>query len=145
MSTRTLVRDRIVGEFNAMRNAQSGRVNVFDTDTHWLLDTETKRSATYCVVVTDEVRTASTLENDTYAMSGVVIIYAYDTTDTRAKLDLMIEDALDVLRLAFRALPGTIQRALVESVQVSEGSTAEGDWTQAVVRWSAVHERAFVV
>lgn len=144
-SVRTVVRDKIVTEFTAMQTGQNGRVVEFDVNTKWLTDTETKRGATYCVVVTEESRAAHNLLSDIYTMSGVVVIYAYDTADARAKLDLMIEDAIDVLRRAFRALQGTITRAMLDGIQVSEGGTAEGDWPQAVVRWNVLHTRPVLV
>lgn len=145
MSTRTVVRDRIVKEFETVQAARSGRVPEFDISLRWLSETETKRSATYCVIVTDEQRNAQTLQDDAYQLSGAVVLYAKDTTDARAKMDLMIEDALDVLRRAFQALQGVIEKAAVESVTTTEASTAEADCPQAVVRWSAVHRRAVMV
>lgn len=145
MSMRTIVRDRIVAEFETMREARSGRVPEFDIGLRWLTEMETKRAATYCVVVTDEQRTSHTLQDDTYQLSGAVVLYAHDTTDARAHMDLMIEDAIQVLRRAFQALTVMIQKAGVESVTTTEASTAEADWPQAVIRWSAVHRRAVMV
>lgn len=145
MSTRTLVRDRIVQEFQALKQSGVGRVPEFDISLRWLTETETKRAGTYCVIVTDEQRSGQTLQADAYQLSGAVVLYAQDTKDARAKMDLMIEDALEVLRRAFQALSGTIQKAAVESVTTTEASTAEGDWPQAVIRWSAVHRRAVMV
>lgn len=142
MSVRTVVRDAIVARFEAMLSSQAGRVPLFDVKKNWLLDTEVKRQATYCVVVTDEARSPNTLSSDFYSLSGVVVIYAFDTADPRAKLDLMIEDTIDVLREVFRSMTGQVQRAMVDGVQATEGSTAEGDWPQAVVRWTAIHTRA---
>ena len=145
MSTRTVVRDRIVAEFETMQAARSGLVPEFDISLRWLTETETKRAGTYCVIVTDEQRTSQTLQHDAYQLSGAVVSYAQDTKDARAKMDLMIEDALAVLRRAFQALTGVLQKASVESVTTTEASTAEGDWPQAVIRWSAVHRRAVMV
>jgi|CXWL01.1.fsa_nt_gi hypothetical protein len=145
MSTRTVVRDRIVAEFETMKEARSGRVTEFDVSLRWLTETETKRGGTYCVIVTDEQRTSQTLRDDAYQLSGAVVLYAQDSKDARAKMDLMIEDALDVLRRAFQSLQGEIQKAAVESITTTEASTAEGDWPQAVIRWSAVHRRAVMV
>lgn len=142
MSVRTVVRDAIVAKFTAMQSTQAGRVQVFEVSKNWLLDTESKRQATYCVVVTDESRSPNTHSSDFYSLSGVVVIYAFDTADPRAKLDLMIEDAIDVLREAFRSLAGQVTRAMIDVVQATEGSTAEGNWPQAVVRWTAIHTRA---
>lgn len=144
MSVRTTVRNKIVTVFQAMKDDQSGRVQQFDVRVKWLTDQETSGSSTYCVVVTDEVRTGFTLDSDQYELSGVLVIYAYDTKDARAKLDQMIEDAIDVLRTAFRGLVNTVHRAAIETITVSEGSTAEGDWPQAVIRWKAQHIRVGV-
>jgi hypothetical protein len=60
-------------------------------------------------------------------------------------MDLMIEDAIEVLRRAFQALSGVIERAMVESVTTTEASTAEADWPQAVIRWTALHRREAMV
>lgn len=144
MSVRTVVRDAIVQEFEAMQTGQNGRVVDFDISTRWLIDTETKRKATYCVVVTEESRGSHSLHEDLYTMVGLIILYAHDTTDPRAKLDLMIEDAIDAIRRGLRNVQG-VTRAMIESIQTSEGSTAEGDWPQAVVRWQVQHPRAGVV
>lgn len=145
MSTRTLIRDRIVDEFDRLKTSASGRVPEFDISLRWLTETETKRASTYCVIVTDEQRNAHTLQDDTYQLSGAVVLYAHETTDARAKLDLMIEDAIEVLRRAFQAMPDKLQKANVESITATEASTAEGDWPQAVIRWNATHTRPVIV
>ena len=141
MSHRTQIRDEIVNEFGKLKATEAGRVSDFDISTIWLTETETKQACTYCVIVTDEERTAGTLENDIYQLTGKVVLYAYDTKDARAKLDLMIEDAIDVLRRAFGAVGSWLQMAHPESVTTSEGSSIEGDWPQAVIRWTATHRR----
>jgi hypothetical protein len=146
MSTRTIVRDQIATQFLVLKETAAGRVAEFDISLRWLNMDETKRASTYCIVVTDEQRNASTLLHDEYELRGVVVLYAYDTTDARAHLDLMIEDTLDVLRRAFRLIQTeNIFRALIESITVSEASTAEDAWPQAVVRWTAIHHRAVLV
>lgn len=145
MSPRTMVRDRIASEFQVLREAESGRVPEFEVSLRWLSPEETKRASTYCVIVTDETRTAATLKVDNYQMTGAVVLYANDTRDARAKMDLMIEDAIEVLRRAFQALSGVIERAMVESVTTTEASTAEADWPQAVIRWTALHRREAMV
>lgn len=141
MSTRTVVRDRIVAEFQVLKENESGRVQEFDVSVRWLAPDETKRAATYCVVVTDESLSPDTQQSDEYELTGVLVLYAHDTKDARAKLDLMIEDALDVLRRSFRRLNGTIRGASIESITTTEASKAEDDWPQAVMRWKATHER----
>lgn len=145
MSARTVIRDRIMDEFRRLRDSGSARVMDFELSFRWLTETETKRAATYCVIVTDETRNAQTLQNDAYQLTGAVVLYAHDATDARAKLDGMIEDAIEVLRRAFQALQGTVQKAAVDSVTTTEASTAEGDWPQAVIRWSGIHRRAVMV
>lgn len=47
MSTRTVVRDRIVAEFQVLKENESGRVQEFDVSVRWLAPDETKRAATY--------------------------------------------------------------------------------------------------
>lgn len=141
MSDRTVIRDLIVSEMNVLKNSGAGRVPEFDVSLRFLTQEETKRASTYCVIVTDETRSASTMQDDTYQLNGAVVIYAHDTSDARAKLDLMIEDALDVLRRAFQAIRGTFLKLAVDSITTSEASTVEGDWPQAVIRWSGVHHR----
>lgn len=140
-SVRTIIRDRLVDEFEARRDAQAGRVTDFDISLRWLSETEVKRASTYCVVMTDEQRSSQTMQDDEYRLTGVIILYANDSKDSRSKLDDMIEDAMDVLRLTLRALLGTIQSGAIDSVTTTEASTAEGDWTQAVIRWSGIHRR----
>lgn len=142
MSNRTIIRDSIMTEFDNLKKSQSGRVREFDTSPRWITQEETKRSSTYCVIVTDESRTSFTQEHDTYQLSGAVILYANDATDPRAKLDLMIEDAIDVLRRAFEGLRDTFFKAALDSITTTESSTAEGDWPQAVIRWNGTHTRA---
>jgi hypothetical protein len=144
-SVRTIIRDRIVAEFLVLAENGSGRVPEFDVSLRWLSPDETKRAATYCVIVTDESRAGQTLEQDAYQVSGAVVLYAHDTKDARGKMDLMIEDAIEVLRQAFRVLTGVIQTAVVESVTTTEASTAEQEWPQAVIRWTALHRRAVMV
>jgi hypothetical protein len=144
-SVRTIIRDRIVEEFHIVKNSQSGQVQEFDIELRWLSPEETTRSSTYCVIVTDETRSGQTLEHDAYQLTGAVVLYAKDTSDARAKLDLMIEDAINVLRRAFQALKDTFQKAALETITTSEASTAEGDWPQAVIRWSGVHRRPVIV
>jgi hypothetical protein len=134
-----------MAEFTALKARASGRVKEFDISPRFLTQEETKRGSTYCVIVTDETRGGHSLDKDTYTLSGAVIIYANDTTDPRAKLDLMIEDAIDVLRRAFEALTNTFMKAVVDSIQTTESSTAEGDWPQAVIRWNGIHRRAVMV
>jgi hypothetical protein len=145
MSVRTTIRDRIVQEFAVMQQAESGRVPEFDISLRWLTVDEGKRAATYCVLVTDETRNAGTLQYDDYELVGAVVLYAHETRDPRGKLDLMIEDALEVLRRAFRGLEQAIERAMVEEIKTTESSTAEGEWPQAVIRWRALHRRAVMV
>lgn len=145
MSVRTTIRDRIVQEFAVLKEAESGRVPEFDISLRWLSAEETKRAATYCVLVTDETVTAATLAHDNYELTGAVVLYASDTRDPRGKLDLMIEDALEVLRRALTGLRGVIERAMVEDVKTTESSTAEGEWPQAVIRWKALHRREVMV
>lgn len=145
MSIRTVVRDRIASEFAVLFNLESGRVPEFDISLRWLGADETKRASTYCVIVTDETRTAGTLTHDNFLLMGAVVLYAHDTRDPRAKLDLMIEDALEALRRSFRSLGALIERASVEEVKTSEASSAEGEWPQAVIRWTALHRREVMV
>lgn len=140
-----MVRDGIVAEFETMQAAGSGRVQEFDISLRWLTETETKRASTYCIIVTDEQRTSHTLHDDAYQLSGVIVLYAQDTRDARAKIDLMLEDAIEVLRRAFHGMASVLQKASVESITTSEGSTAEAYWTQGVIRWSGVHRRAVMV
>lgn len=144
-SPRTIIRDGIVTEFETLEKSESGRVPVFDVSLRWLTETETKRQATYCVVVTDESRAAATMQHDDYELTGKVVLYANDQKDARAKLDLMIEDALDVLRRAFRAMQGLVQKATIEDITTTEATNIEGDWPQAVIRWTAIHRRAGMV
>lgn len=145
ISPRTIIRDRIVSEFQIMQENESGTVPEFEISLRWLSPEETKRASTYCVIVTDETRTAGTLKVDNYQLAGAVVLYAHDTRDARAKLDLMIEDTLAVLRRAFQALSGVIERAMVDSVTTTEASTAEDQWPQAVIRWTALHRREVMV
>lgn len=140
-SPRTIIRDRIVAEFTILKNNGSGQVPEFDISLKFLTQEETKRASTYCVIVTDETRTASTMEDDQYQLTGLVVLYAHDTSDARAKLDLMIEDTLDVLRRVFQSIRGTFLKLSIDSVTTSEASTLEGDWPQAVIRWSGIHHR----
>lgn len=144
-SVRTLIRDRIVAEFAVLRESGSARVPEFEVSLRWLSPDETKRQASYCVVVTDESRAGQTQQQDLYLLSGVVVLYAHDTSDARAKMDDMIEDAVEVLRRAFQVLAGVIQHASVDSVTTTEASPAEKDWPQAVIRWTARHRRAVMV
>lgn len=132
-------------EFATLKSSQSGRVKDFDTSPRWLMDIETRRNCTYCVIVTDEQRSTQTQMEDAYQIAGVIVIYAHDTLDSRATLDLMIEDAIAVLRRAFLSLTGEIQNASVDSITTSEASSAEGDWPQAVIRWICIHQRAGMV
>lgn len=145
MSTRTLVRDRIAAEFHVLQESEAGRVPTFDVSLRWLSPDETKRASTYCIVVTDETRTSQTLMDDAYELTGALVLYAYDKNDARAKLDLMIEDAIDVLRRAWQSLRGTLQEAMLDTINTSEASTAEDSMPQAVIRWKAVHRRAVMV
>jgi hypothetical protein len=142
MSTRTIIRDHIVAEFNVMKDTRSGRVPEFDISLRWLAETETKRSSTYCIIITDENMKLQTQQDDAYELMGAVVLWANDTTDARAKLDLMIEDAFAVLRRAFLALRGVIQSPAVQSVTTTEASTADDVWAQAVIRWMCIHQRA---
>lgn len=144
-SVRTIVRDRIIAEFTTLKDNQSGRVPAFDISARWLSPDETKRQATYCVIVTDESRSPQTLQDDMYDMTVVLVLYANDTTDARAKLDSMIDDAIDVLRRAFRALGEVVQRAHIDVITTTEASNAEDDWPQAVIRWTVVHQRQGMV
>lgn len=145
MSTRTLVRNTLLSELHAMKNAGTGRVPMFQISRNWLSHEQTTRNNTYCVVMTDETRNAQTLQDDTYQMTGIVVMYAHDTQDARAVLDLMIEDAIDILRQALKSLIGVIQKGSIESITTTEASTAEGYSAQAVIRWSGVHRRPVVV
>lgn len=146
MSTRTVIRDRILSEFQTLSKSGAGRVPAFETSPRWLSVDETKRASTYCVVVTDETPRKQTHQHDLYELTGVVVIYANDTKDARAKLDLMIEDAIEVLRRAFEALrQGYILSASIDTVTTTEASTAEDDWPQAVIRWTATHHRPGMV
>lgn len=128
-----------------MQQNESGTVPEFEISLRWLSPEETKRASTYCVVVTDESRKAGTHQQDEYELSGKVVLYANDQKDARAKLDLMIEDALEVLRRAFRAMQGLVQKATIEEITTTEATNIEGDWPQAVIRWTAIHRRAGMV
>ena len=145
MSTRTLVRDVIVQEFDTMKRTGSGTIPAFEVSQNWLTETEAKQSATYCVVVTDETRLPSQLDSDQYELAGAIVIYARDTNDVRAKLDSMIEDALAVVRRSLQSMQPTIERARIDTVSTSEATTAEGPLAQAVIRFTIVHRRAIVL
>lgn len=142
MSNRTVIRDRIIQELRNLKTDDSGfGMEDFDVDTRWLTQEETKRKSTYCIVVTDETRSAHSLQHDEYEMNGVIVIYANDTRDARAKLDAMVECAYSALYQAFKGLKDIFFKASAQNFTTSEGSTAEGHWPQAVVRWSATHRR----
>lgn len=145
MSPRTVIRDRILSEFQVLKKNGAGRVPEFETSPRWLSPDETKRASTYCVVVTDESRQSHTQEVDVYELTGALVLYAHDTTDSRAKLDLMIEDAIDVLRRAFRSIGNAIQQAHVDTITTTEASNAEDNWPQAVIRWTVAHRRGGMV
>lgn len=145
MSHRTQIRDAIIQEFNNLRLARSGRVPEFEISTSWLTETETKRVTTYCVIITDESRGELSLAEDAFEMTGAVVLYAMDSADPRGKLDLMIEDAIEVLRRAMSASRSYLQNAKLDSITTSESSTVEGFWTQAVIRWMATHRRAVML
>lgn len=145
-SPRTVIRDRIISEFQVLGKSGAGRVPEFETSPRWLSVDETKRASTYCVVVTDETPQKQTHQHDLYELTGVVVLYANDTKDARAKLDLMIEDAIEVLRRAFESLrQAYILTASIETVTTTEASTAEDDWPQAVIRWTVRHRREGMV
>lgn len=145
-STRTIVRDAIVAEFTAMKTAGQARVPEFDIRTRWLNEQETKQLSTYCIVATDETRAPQTQRHDNYDLTAVVVIYAHDAVDPRAKLDAMIEDAIGAVLQAARNLKEWVWKLVLDEITADEGTTAAGPWAQAVLRWTVSHRRtAFAV
>lgn len=142
-SARTVVRDALVTGFENLKKAAAGRVKDIAVSLRYLTEQETKQASTVCVVVTDEQRNAQTQRHDSYDMTAVVVLYAHDTKDPRAKLDLMIEDAIDTVLLAADGLRQgqTIWKCSLESITADEATTAAGPWAQAVLRWTVAHRR----
>lgn len=141
MSVRTIIRDAVLAQFAALKTSGGGRVKEFAFSPRYLSAEEARTSTTYCVVVTDESRTPHTLSLDAWDATLLCILYAYDTKDPRAKLDLCIEDAIEqVLRvgLAMKAQAWTVR---LDEISTDEGTTAAGPWAQAILRWSVGHRR----
>lgn len=144
-SVLTIVRDHIIAEFERRKSDEFGRVREFEISPVWLSETENTRSSVYCVVISGETRQPGTMNDDLWEMRGKVIVWAHDTRDAQAKCNEMIEDALDVLRMAFKTLIGTIESARYDDWDGPEPTTMMADWAQAVIPWSCKHRRAGIL
>lgn len=145
MSPITVIRNRIVQEFETLRRTEAGRVPQFDVKLVWLSEIETNRTSTYCVVVSGETRDTQTHAHDIWTIHGKIVVWAHDPQDASEKVYEMIEDAQEVLRRAFQDLRGTIQSARADEWNGPERTTTSQKWAQAVIPWSCTHQRAGMV
>jgi hypothetical protein len=146
-SVRTIVRDAVAAQCDALKQVEGDNTPKYETSLRWLTIDEIKQSGTVCIVVTDEQRAPSSQQRDDYAMQVVTVCYARDADDPRAKLDEMIEDAIRMVLLAAEQLKQTrtIWKAVLDQLATDEGTTAAGPWAQAVLRWSCSHQRQAVL
>lgn len=141
MSLRTVLRDAVIAQLATLKATGSARVKDFGTSPRYLSAEEARNSTTYCVVVTDETRSTQTLERDAWDATLLVVIYAYDTKDPRAKLDDCIEDGIEQVLRVGASLKDSVWTVHLNEITTDEGTTAAGPWAQAVLRWSVGHRR----
>lgn len=142
VSTRTLVRDAVMGALSARRETVGPRLPVYDVVPNFLAIEECKRFPTYCVVVTDEIPQPFTQEQREYQLTVVVVCYARHESDVRAVLDAAIEDVYDTMLIVQRSLQGMAWKLVLESLTTDDGATATKPHAQAVQRWTCSHGRA---
>jgi hypothetical protein len=143
-SPRTILRDACIEQLLARKNQSSARVKSFAVSPRYLTEQETKQANTYCVLVTDEQLQDFTHQTRDASVTLKLVLYAYDTSDSRALLDAMIEDAHDVVRgLRNQAeLADQIWKITLDSITTDEATTAAGPWAQAICQWIVRLSRA---
>jgi hypothetical protein len=140
-SHRTIARDAIVTCLEQLKAGGAARVKEFAVSLRYLTEQETSGKTTYCVVITDESGNPQTLERDSWDMTALIVLYAYDTRDPRARLDAAIEDVSEAVLQLAATLKDAIWKLKLTEITTDEGTTAAGPWAQAVTRWSLSHRR----
>lgn len=143
-SPRTLVRDAIAAALTAVQKGGEARAPEYAVSLRYLTEQECNGKTTYCVVITDETATRQTMQKDQWDMTALVVLYAYDTKDPRAKLDAAIEDVIEALVPLTETLRSVVSALALTEVTTDEGTTAAGPWAQAVLRWRLSHQRRAV-
>lgn len=147
-SVRTSIRDAIVQAFELSNGSPDRRVPEYEVSVRYLNMDETKQSATYCVIVSDEARAdGNSFQRDMVSATVKLILWANDASDPRGKLDGMIEDACETLRAALATLRAdqTIVSGTLDEIQSDEATTAAGPLAQAVMRLSVTYQRPAVM
>jgi len=144
---RTHVRDSIVARFQALKDSGHARQSDFEVLLRWINPDQSTQRSTVCVIATDEQRESLSLRDDRYNLTVTCVLVANDSTDPRARLDRMIEDAIETVLLAASTLrnDGAIIKASLDAIESDEGALAAGPWAQAVMRWTIQHTRAALV
>jgi hypothetical protein len=148
LSPRTTIRDAIVSACRHGQGTTARRVQEYAVALNYLTDSELKQSAVYCVLVTDETGAdGSSFQRDMVAATVKVVLWANDANDPREKLDRMIEDACDSVRVALQALRSSsaIVSGVLEEITTDEATTAAGPLAQAVIRLSVMCQRPAVM
>lgn len=141
ISVRTQVRDAIMQALRDLQHQPSARVQDFDVSPKYLTCEECARFPTYCVVATDERPDRQTLMETDCTLTVLIVIYAKDTQDPRAKLDASIEDAYDTMILLQTRLADRVWKMTMEDLTSDEGAATSQPHAQAVLRWNLHHRR----
>ena len=145
ISTRTVVRDAIVLALGNLKGQSTARNKTFAVSLRYLTETETKQATTYCVVCTNEQGVAQTQQHATWDLTVLIVIWAYDTNDPRAKLDACLEDVYETMLLVQATMRDVVWKMTLGDIQTDDGTTAAGDWAQGIQRWTISHRRRMTV
>ncbi|MCS6289429.1 MAG: hypothetical protein H8K10_10675 [Nitrospira sp.] len=145
VSVRTQVRDLFLQALLNLKNWPTVREPSFDVSPKYLEAGECKTFPTYCVVATDERIESQTLEHMSCTLTLLVVIYAKDDTDPRARLDAALEDAYEALLGVKARQPDTMWKLDLEDVTTDEGARSSHPYAQAQLRWSVRHRRRTAV
>lgn len=141
VSIRTQARDAVMDALLNQRNQSTARVQDFDVSPKYLGCDECTKFPTYCVIATDERMEAQTLRDRDSTLTLLIVIWAKDTQDPRAKLDASIEDAYDAMIGLQARIADRIWKLSLDDITADEGASTSHPHAQAVLRWSLSHRR----